>query len=365
MQPQKTYYLKQGSTFWVTDSQNIDIHDRLPPATFVVLHDPMKGFFLSQVERMTVPKKIYGHTEHQVERIYKTFSSRDRNTGVLLNGEKGAGKTLTLALLAHQFMNNNLPVIIINSAFSGDQFNAFISGISQPCMIAFDEFDKTYDNDDQTKILTLLDGVFNSTKLFVLTCNDSWKVNGFMLNRPGRIFYNLSYKRLDESAIREYCADVLKNQKETEGVVVVAGTIDAFNFDMLKALVEEMNRFNESASQSVKLLNIRPERSAYVNYVYVVSRKDGDGAVVCNGEIHNSIIPMSGKPFGIQIETPNPKFNKDDPECYEDDVLYTNVVLTPKECVKLDASGYIFEKDGWIINIVKQDTSVGSYTDYF
>ena len=32
-----------------------------------------------------------------------------------------------------------------------------------------------------------------------------------------------------------------------------------FNFDMLKALVEEMNRYNESPSEALRMLNAKPE----------------------------------------------------------------------------------------------------------
>lgn len=357
----KTYYIKQGNTFSVTDSQNIDIHDHLPAGTYVALFDPKRGFFLSQVDSMTIPKKIYGNTGVQIDRIYKTFSSRTRNTGVLLNGEKGAGKTLTLALLAYEFMENNLPVIIINSAFCGDDFNKFISEISQPCMIAFDEFDKTYDSDDQAKILTLLDGVFNSKKLFVLTCNDSWKINSFMINRPGRIFYNISYRHLDEKAIREYCTDVLENKENLEGVLTIASTVDAFNFDMLKALVEEMNRFNETAKQAITMLNIRPERASYINYKYLVSR---EGKVVYTNSLHNSVSPLNGKPFEVPLQLPNPKYDPNDQDNYEDDSIYSTIILTHKDVVNMDSNGYVFEKDGWTVTIVKEDTSSSSFGDY-
>jgi hypothetical protein len=34
---------------------------------------------------------------------------------------------------------------------------------------------------------------------------------------------------------------------------------DQFNFDMLKALVEEMNRYKETASEAMRMLNAKPE----------------------------------------------------------------------------------------------------------
>jgi hypothetical protein len=34
---------------------------------------------------------------------------------------------------------------------------------------------------------------------------------------------------------------------------------DQFNFDMLKALIEEMNRYKETASEAMRMLNAKPE----------------------------------------------------------------------------------------------------------
>ena len=353
----QTYYVKKGNTFNVTDNQNIDIHDHLPTGTYIVLLNPMTGYYLAQVEPMAIPKKIYGHTSTQVERIYNTFSERNKNTGVLLNGEKGSGKTLTLALLAHEFMKNGLPVIIINSAFHGDDFNKFISEISQACMIAFDEFDKTYDTDDQAKILTLLDGVFNGNKLFVITCNDAWRINGFMLNRPGRIYYNLSYKQLEEDAIRAYCHDVLNNKEHIEGVISIANTIDAFNFDMLKALIEEMNRYNETAKEAVVMLNIRPERSNNVNYNYIIS---SNGNTIDSGPLDYNTNPLNGRNFTIGFYEPNPKFTHDE-DNFENEQIYITLNLSFKDIKKIDTLGYVFEKDNYIITIVKESNSSFSY----
>jgi hypothetical protein len=80
-----------------------------------------------------------------------------------------------------------------------------------------------------------------------------------MRNRPGRIFYSLDFKGLEQDFIIEYCEDNLNNKTHIQGVCRVAAMFDQFNFDMLKALVEEMNRYNESPSESMKMLNAKPE----------------------------------------------------------------------------------------------------------
>jgi hypothetical protein len=51
---------------------------------------------------------------------------------------------------------------------------------------------------------------------------------------------------------------------------------DQFNFDMLKAMVEEMNRYNETPQQVMKLLNAKPEFSGEARYKIVLQPKGVD-----------------------------------------------------------------------------------------
>jgi len=140
--------------------------------------------------------------------------------------------------------------------------------IEQPCMVLFDEFEKVYDSDDQEKALTLLDGVFPSKKLFVLTCNDKWRIDQHMRNRPGRLYYMLDYKGLDANFIVEYCNDNLKPAllEHTEKLCQIASLFAQFNFDMLKATVEEMNRYNEGPEDALRMLNVKPEFDSGNNF---------------------------------------------------------------------------------------------------
>jgi hypothetical protein len=79
-----------------------------------------------------------------------------------------------------------------------------------------------------------------------------------MRNRPGRIFYMLDYKGLDAGFIEEYCMDNLNNKSYIAQVCRLTLLFDSFNFDMLKALVEEMNRYDESPNQAMEMLNAKP-----------------------------------------------------------------------------------------------------------
>ena len=255
-----SYFLRNGNTFRVADSASMDIQHHLPAGNYVIKADQYGALFLEQVDGFERLGKVYGDTTKNAGRIMNTFLSRkNKGTGVLLTGEKGSGKTLLAKTLSIDCAEQGIPTILINSPWRGDNFNKLIQDIDQPCMVLFDEFEKVYDSDEQESMLTLLDGVYPTQKLFVLTCNDKWRIDSHMRNRPGRIFYMMDFHGLSQEFITEYCNDALDEKQYIPNICNIAGLFSEFNFDMLKALVEEMNRYHEAPGESMKMLNARAE----------------------------------------------------------------------------------------------------------
>lgn len=73
----------------------------------------------------------------------------------------------------------------------------------------------------------------------------------------------------------------MRDLSQTEEIVATAGLFDAFNFDMMQAVVQEMNLYGETAPQVLKWLNVRPEFSSMSQFV--VGSLVVDGAEIPEG----------------------------------------------------------------------------------
>jgi hypothetical protein len=307
---------------------------------------------------------------------------------VLLSGEKGSGKTLLAKTLSLEAAKLGYPTITVNAPMVGDGFNTLLQSVQQPCLVFFDEFEKVYrEEEQQEQILTLLDGVFSSKKLFIMTVNDQFKVNRHMKNRPGRLFYALQYEGIDDTFINEYCADNLVDQANTAGVRQVASLFWRFNFDMLKAMVEEMNRYNETAHQAIKMLNAKPstdENNQPYDIVMTRNAQKIDGVVfplqwrgnpLAQGHIMLSIIkhtPAINKAMEAVAVRQTPEHDDYDP--HMDDLIRAahqvkadqkiHVMFSAPDVKKIDpVTGGItyINKDGYEVTFTRSKPDVTGY----
>lgn len=305
-----SFYLKKGQTFWPTNEGEIDLRNHLPVGTYTV-RVSKEGFYLEESDNFKLTGKIYGKVPFQADRILTTFMNRPNATGVLLNGEKGSGKTMLAKVISQKAAQMGISTLIVNTSFNGDGFNSFMQSITEPVVVIFDEFEKVYDEKEQEAILTLMDGVFPSKKMFILTVNDKYKVNTHMRNRPGRIFYMIEYKGLDSDFIEEYCQDNLLNKEYISQVSRLTLLFDSFNFDMLKALVEEMNRYGESPQQAMEMLNAKPFDAGSTRHnveVFIEGKKISEDRVYPRTIRGN---PIAHEELEFHISAPEDRENED------------------------------------------------------
>ena len=350
--------MKSGNTYRVSKNEAIDLHDMLPTGNYVIKEDQFGNLYLEHIEDFKPIAKMYGDLPQNTNRIMQTFLDRPAATGVMLTGEKGSGKTLLSKNVCIELAKQGIPTIVINAPWHGDKFNTFMQSIEQPCVIVFDEFEKTYDSEQQESILTLLDGVFPSKKLFMLTCNDKWRVDQHMRNRPGRIYYMLDFKGLGAEFITEYCNDNLKETSHINTICKIASLFAEFNFDMLKAVVEEMNRYNETPQEALRMLNAKPEFDQGTRYdVKLID----NGVEISNNDISPSTYdgnPLS--PKGITIGYDSDPLSDDDSDTWKQFRFSSEALIN----VEAGAGKFVFEDKGTRLILTKIKQKIFDYSAF-
>lgn len=196
-------------------------------------------------DRFEFDFKIYElGTEPMIRLIKKTWESAPfieggKNLGIIFNGIKGTGKTLSAKLLCNAI---GLPVVIVQNDFKG--LLPFLQSLNFECVVFIDEAEKTFKRgEDDDVLLRLIDGVYNAKRrLYILTTNQL-TLNENLLGRPGRIRYRFEFSNLLPQAIEEYLDDNLLPEYagQREKILEQIDLLEISTIDILKALVDEVN----------------------------------------------------------------------------------------------------------------------------
>lgn len=254
--------------------------EKIPAGTYTVEQNPQTGeFYLMRSNPFTRPAKVYGEMTSRNEKVINTFLNREgKNTGVLLSGTKGAGKTQLAKDVSIELFNLGIPTIIVQNCFTSGGFINFIKAISDRALILFDEFEKVYnEREDQEAILTLLDGTGSYNKLYILTSNNR-NVSEFLRNRPSRIFYHFEYKKMAKQVMVDLLNDKLVNKAFIPHFETLWETAETVSFDMIQCLIEELNRYpTQSFVETFREVNVEVETrdgNAYVMTEFTVNGKE-------------------------------------------------------------------------------------------
>ena len=234
-------------------------------------------------DRFEFDFKIYElGTEPMIRLIKKTWESAPfvddgKNLGIIFNGIKGTGKTLSAKLLCNAI---GLPVVIVQNDFKG--LLPFLQSLNFECVVFIDEAEKTFKKgEDDDVLLRLIDGVYNAKRrLYILTTNQL-TLNENLLGRPGRIRYRFEFSNLLPQAIEEYLDDNLlpEHAGQRAKILEQIDLLEISTIDILKALVDEVNIHGQLPD--VPCLNIPTAKFIYdILEFYYVENYDNKAEVL-------------------------------------------------------------------------------------
>ena len=332
-------YLTSGSRVNIADETDLQVSNALPVANYIVQVTPTGEFFLKRIDKFEHPKKYYGDVKQRASRIINTYKSRPKSTGVLLSGVPGSGKTLLAREVCIECAKQGISTVIINEPYTGDKFSSFLASIDMECVIFFDEFEKVYDNEAQEAVLTIFDGTYTQKKLFLVTVNSVNKLVEPFISRPGRLYYHFKYDGVDYDFMVEYVNENVVNPDHREGLVsILSKLFVGASFDSMSSLVEEMNRYGESAESVMKFMNVQPTSSLSVKFRI---ESDKFKLVTCvNNEIDDLFTDTD---YGLRLMATGPVDPEEDNDTTE--WIYFNVENTLKSFDKKTGIAYYEIKD--------------------
>jgi len=277
MKNQTKIFLNDSGTVRVIELDKDTIQESLAPAIYEVNYSQMMGYYLTYItDKYKLPKHILGSTNKRVNKIINTYNNEsNKNTGVLLLGEKGSGKTLLSQVLANKMIGQGVPVITVNTQFSGSSFISFIKSLDNICLI-FDEFDKHYyrikdegeADDTQTEILKIFEDNNDkkSKNLNVIIANNEYRVSDFLIDRPSRFKYRWSYNKVEPEVIEELCYIHNLDATKTKQLVDYSKSVKLFSFDILESIIKECLLYtDEDFDNIIKDMNV-PEVRQDIKY---------------------------------------------------------------------------------------------------
>jgi broad-specificity NMP kinase len=280
-----TKWKQSGNSFYPGEvSSQVD---NLPPGVYMLSLDPRLGFYLDQkMDKFPLPSKVYGINSKFIDRCIKTWNSVQGNLGVLMNGLRGTGKTVTAEIIANRL---NMPVILVANTY--EDMHDFFGDIQQEVVIFFDEFEKVFPSrwDKPSEILTMMDGACKSPfrRLFLLTTNEL-KVDENLIQRPGRIRYLKTFGNLVPDVVTEVVTDRVHNKALVKEIVDFISELEIITLDIVCAIVDEVNIHNELPEEFKDVFNIKKVSELFAVYEMVdfdvnkmSARVDASGQQMC------------------------------------------------------------------------------------
>lgn len=285
---EQNIWIQDGNAF-MKGSATTKAHPEGLPKGIYEVKESMTGYYLNRLgDSFVFNYKLYGINNEFIDHFIKTYNNTIGNLGVLFNGIKGTGKTVTAEELCNRL---KLPVIIVKSCKGEDDMLKFLATqINFDCIFFFDEYEKEFK--ESSSVLSFMDGVHNSQyrKIFLLTTNEL-EINDNLLGRPSRIRYVRSFGNLPEETTLELLNDILIDKGVIEPVLDLIRQMQIVTVDLVKALAQEVNIHGVNKIDLIRK-NFNLEFSDFTYLVESIELESGslDGVQNINEQLFEKII---------------------------------------------------------------------------
>lgn len=214
--------------------------------------DAYGRFFLTPIAKnYSFDYKIYNLQTKLINRVIKTYSKQEGNLGVLLNGLKGTGKTVTAKQICNKLCK---PVIVVNKRYEG--VHMFLNSIPQDIVIFVDEYEKIFEQSND--MLTIMDGALNSKfrRVFLLTTNNLY-IEDNLKQRPGRLRYMKTFEDLETGVVEEIVDDLLEYKEYRKDCIEFLSNLQLITVDIVKSIIEEVNMHEEPPQEFSDVFNVK------------------------------------------------------------------------------------------------------------
>lgn len=279
---QPTLY-KSGNEY-VQTSAALELVDRPAPGVYTLDVEENSIKLVRNTEyHYTPPDTLYGDVREKSDMVINRWVHNKKNTGVILSGDQGTGKTLTSRLIIKDAVEVHGAVVIemIQPLIKKEVFE-FINKLSCPLVIFVDEFEKKYKWNLQEQLLGYMDGGSLEGVLWLLTVNNMREVQSHMLHRPSRVYYHYQFQDVSMDAVKCMIDDLFDvvaykkhNNLKTSAAAIkkeVAQTISTFSirtYDTILAFINDINRTMNTPEKVLTYLNVvLHERSKSIPPIY-------------------------------------------------------------------------------------------------
>lgn len=247
--------------------------DQLPAGVYEFYYtETMSGKdygFVRICDQFTIPSTVV-HQNDELNRVLNSYTSLNKSLGALFSGIGGTGKTLLCKRIANECIRVlNMPVVFITEK-NAEHIYLMLECLTTPTVFIFDEFEKMYQNSngygpktsgEQDKFLSILDGMELEKHLFLITINETNKMNEYLLNRPSRIRYHFNFKtiptKIVEEIVNKQYLPLIEEYKE-ELITLFTDHVNKPTYDVLFEMINECNLYKEkSPFELVQTMNIQ------------------------------------------------------------------------------------------------------------